>query len=185
MRRPGPIAIALAALALALAPLACGGDDSQSKVVVHKTVTESASSTTDTTATGSDATTTVPPPARSAPPRHLASFQLPSHNIGCYMSTQFHGNVRCDIRERSWKPPPKPARCDLDWGQGLAVSGAGKPQIVCAGDTTLDPSSPVLAYGQRNKTGPVQCESSQAGITCANSQTGHGFFLSRQTYRVF
>ncbi len=143
-------------------------------MVVNKTVTETA--TTGPTGT---------PPAPKGPVQHLTSFQLPSHNIGCYMSTQFRGNVRCDIRDHTWSPPPKPADCDLDWGGGVGLHGSGKAGIVCAGDTVLDKTSPVLGYGGTSKAGPVQCHSSQAGVTCANASDGHGFFLSRETYRVF
>src|SRR6478672_1709483 len=48
-------------------------------------------------------------------------FQSPSGNIGCYIAKS---GVRCDIRERSWKPPPKPGYCELDRGQG-AEPGPG------------------------------------------------------------
>jgi Family of unknown function (DUF6636) len=174
-RRLYPAILALAALALA----ACGGDAGDKTVVVHKTVTDKAPTQASTTA--ATPSTTVP----AAPPRHLRGFQSPSQNIGCYMSAQFGGNVRCDIRERSWTPPPKPANCELDWGQGVAFHGSGKAGVVCAGDTTLDKTAPVLAYGQTSQAGPVQCHSAEAGVTCANADSGHGFFLSRQSYRVF
>jgi hypothetical protein len=112
----------------------------------------------------------------------LTSFRAPSSNIGCEVDAN---NTRCDIRERSWAPPPKPAGCDLDWGQGIQISGADKPQFVCAGDTSLDPAASVLAYGQRTRQGSIVCESAPAGVTCTNEASGHGFFLSRDTYRIF
>jgi hypothetical protein len=188
MRGSLHFAAALAALAIvALTLVACGGDGGGKTVVVNKTVTETTGGPK--VAPGDDSTTTQPaattPPAPSGPAEHLTSFQLPSHNIGCYMSTQFGGNVRCDIRDRTWTPPPKPANCELDWGQGVAFHGNGKAGIVCAGDTTLDKTAPVLDYGSTSRSGPIQCHSSQAGVTCANSRDGHGFFLSRETYRVF
>jgi uncharacterized protein DUF6636 len=159
---------------LALVFTACGGGDDGGKTT--QKAPQSGGSTT---------VTTPPSPPPSRPARHLTSFQLPSHNIGCYMSTQFGGNVRCDIRDRSWKPPPKPANCELDWGQGVAFHGNGRAGVVCAGDTTLDKTAPVLSYGQTSQAGPVQCHSAAAGVTCANASSGHGFFLSRQSYRVF
>jgi hypothetical protein len=179
----GPLLCSAILAPLALSFVACGGDG-DGKNVVNKTVTETISGpdvVTETHSTTTQSTETSP----SAPARHLRGFQLPSHNIGCYMSSQFGGNVRCDIRERSWQPPPKPASCELDWGQGVAFHGNGKAGIVCAGDTTLDQTAPVLAYGQRSRAGPIQCSSAEGGVTCRNAGSGHGFFLSRQSYRAF
>ena len=50
----------------------------------------------------------------------LTSFSSPSGNIGCYIQPT---NVRCDIAERNWAPPPKPASCPemTGWGQGLVL----------------------------------------------------------------
>jgi len=63
----------------------------------------------------------------------FTGFQSPSGNIGCVIGRQ--GGVRCDIRNRDWRPPPKPASCMLDWGFGLTVGRRGRGQFVCAGDT--------------------------------------------------
>ncbi|MGZ8749063.1 MAG: hypothetical protein ACXWZ2_19220, partial [Mycobacterium sp.] len=38
----------------------------------------------------------------------LTSFNSPSGTIGCYIDPS---KVRCDIQERDWAPPPKPASC--------------------------------------------------------------------------
>ena len=89
----------------------------------------------------SEATTTT-----RGPDLTLTSFRSPSSNIGCEMAADL---ARCDIKERAWAPPPKPAGCDLDWGQGIQVSGSDKAQFVCAGDTALDPAATVLGYAQR------------------------------------
>ena len=55
--------------------------------------------------------------------------------------------VRCDIAERDWEPPPAPAYCELDYGQGIALSAGGDPEFVCAGDTALGADAP-LPYGE-------------------------------------
>lgn len=108
-------------------------------------------------------------------------FQSPSGNIGCYIAKS---GVRCDIDKRSWKPPPKPAYCDVDWGQGVAVDKHGKAGIVCAGDTTLH-QGPVLPYGRSVSKGRFRCVSKSSGMRCVNRHNGHGFFLSRESYRLF
>src|SRR6478609_1456542 len=35
-------------------------------------------------------------------------FTSPGRNIGCFMDPW---TVRCDIRDRNWSPPPRPANC--------------------------------------------------------------------------
>jgi hypothetical protein len=108
-------------------------------------------------------------------------FQSPSGNIGCYIAKW---GVRCDIRHRSWTPPPKPGNCELDWGQGTAVEKHGRAGIVCAGDTTLD-QGPVLLYGHAISKGRFRCVSRSSGMRCVNRRNGHGFVLSRESYRLF
>jgi hypothetical protein len=114
---------------------------------------------------------------------HLQSFRSPSGNIGCVM---FEGGARCDIRKREWSPPSRPANCpeQVDFGQGLSVEHTGEASVVCAGDTALDPSATELAYGEASELGGSQCISRSEGITCAN-HSGHGFFISTQSYNLF
>jgi hypothetical protein len=114
---------------------------------------------------------------------HLQSFRSPSGNIGCIM---FEGGARCDIRKREWSPPSRPASCpeQVDFGQGLSVDHTGEASFVCAGDTALDPSATPLEYGEASEMGGTQCISRSEGITCAN-HSGHGFFVSIQSYKLF
>jgi hypothetical protein len=127
--------------------------------------------------TGGPTTSTTRPPDLT-----LTSFKAPSSNIGCEVLPDV---TRCDIREHAWAVPPKPADCELDWGQGIEISGFEKPSFVCAGDTALDPAAAVLPYGRRTRQGSIVCESAQAGVTCTNEASGHGFSLSRDNYRIF
>jgi hypothetical protein len=108
-------------------------------------------------------------------------FQSPTGNIGCYIDTGF---VRCDIALHDWATPKRPKSCELDYGQGLAVDKSGRAGFVCAGDTTLH-QGPVLGYGHSRSAGRFTCVSKAAGMTCRNRNNGHGFFLSRQSYRRF
>jgi hypothetical protein len=115
--------------------------------------------------------------------RH-ASFQTPTHNIGCQL---LGGVARCDIRHRTYTLPPRPRSCShiVAFGQGVLVGKSGKARIVCAGDTVLNPDLPVLAYGSSDTFGRFTCKSASVGLTCTNQITGHGFFLSIQSYRLF
>jgi hypothetical protein len=114
---------------------------------------------------------------------HLQSFRSPSGNIGCIM---FEGGARCDIRKREWAPPARPSSCSeqVDFGQGLAVGHDGAASFVCAGDTALDPAATALGYGEASEMGGTVCISRTEGITCAN-HSGHGFFISIQSYKLF
>ena len=112
----------------------------------------------------------------------LAGFRSPSGNIGCYVSGQ---GARCDIRNKDWQAPPKPASCELDWGFGLAVDRHGRADYVCAGDTAIDPSNPVLRYGDRITRGRFRCKSKQSGMRCVNRRNGHGFKISKQRAQLF
>jgi hypothetical protein len=92
--------------------------------------------------------------------------------------------VRCDIRERNYAPPQKPAGCDLEWGDAIEMSDRGPAHFLCHGDTAFDPGAPVLAYGQQTQEGPIVCRSEFAGMTCERAGPT-GFFLSRESYRIF
>ena len=109
-------------------------------------------------------------------------FKTPSGNIGCVMGG---GAVRCDIKQKSWEAPPKPAWCDVDWGFGVAVGRKHKANYVCAGDTVFDPGEPTLGYGERQVKNRFRCTSKQKGIRCVNTKNKHGFFMSREQVRLF
>ncbi|MCW2517208.1 MAG: hypothetical protein JWR11_6250 [Mycobacterium sp.] len=51
----------------------------------------------------------------------LVGFTSPSGNVGCYIDPTA---ARCDISDRDWTPPPRPADCEFDYGQGINLSAA-------------------------------------------------------------
>lgn len=138
-----------------------------------------------------------------------AAFATPSGNITC-SSGRGDGPqafVRCDVQTMSWPPPRKPADCDNDWG--IAVTLEVRAAFACVGDTVgglanlgepgatswfhpgvdpvattvLDPSAG-LGYGSTMISGRLRCTSERQGLTCRNTRTGAGFFLSRERYRL-
>lgn len=164
MRRTTALLVITAAIAVA----SCGDDDGKTTTIVP-----TATAQTTPSATGGSTST--------AAPESFAAFQSPSKNIGCVATD---GYARCDIRDRQWQPPAKPAGCEVDYGQGLLISAGEPAGFVCAGDTALDSDAPVLAYGAATKRGLVRCESAQAGITCRDEESGRGFFISRESYKL-
>jgi hypothetical protein len=108
-------------------------------------------------------------------------FTTPSKNIGCFVASD---GARCDIAKKSWKPPAKPADCDLAWGNGVAVDAEQGATVVCAGDTVLGEGE-ILPYGEAVRVGKFVCESQNTGVRCKNDDGGHGFTLSRDQYTLF
>jgi hypothetical protein len=167
---------------IALLLIGCGGG---TKTVTRtETQAQTQATVTATTPTQTTVTTTEPVPQPSPSGNHGPHyFETPSHNIGCFIDRH---SARCDIRERTWNPPPEPKSCikfGVDYGQGIGF-GDGRADFVCAGDTTLGGPG-LLGYGHTAQRGTTVCLSRTVGITCRNTSTGHGFFLSRTTYRLF
>jgi hypothetical protein len=184
--------LALVCLLVAVGLTACGSSATKTVTVTTAKVATSATNTAaTTTASVTPTTATVLTPTTSStttgavtPVVHHSAFRSPSGNIGCVI---IDGIARCDVRHRSWSPPRRPANCpsEVDFGQGLEVSGSRPGAIVCAGDTTLDPTAPAVAFGSDDVVGGFRCASSTSGMICTKIRTGHGFFVSNQSYRTF
>ncbi len=113
----------------------------------------------------------------------LVGFQSEDHKVGCYLSGKY---ARCDVKGPKWQAPPRPASCELDWGEGVVVDRHGAAGYVCAGDTTLDPNHEELAAGDKAKRGRFKCRAKDAAtIRCVNTRNKHGFVVSRDAVDVF
>ena len=109
-------------------------------------------------------------------------FRSPSGNIGCEINGE---GAYCDILAKDWKPTPKPASCEWDWGLGTHVTTSGKGSFNCASDTVLNASADPLAFGHVLRIGVMYCGSRRDGMLCVNTRTGHGFRLGRASYELF
>ncbi|AWM03504.1 DUF6636 domain-containing protein [Bradyrhizobium amphicarpaeae] len=111
-------------------------------------------------------------------------FQTPSKNIACQVFTDNSEAVlRCDIMNIDTRPR-RPADCELEWGNAFEMSVKGAAGRICAGDTIMDPSLPVLAYGEVWQRAGFTCRSEQTGLTCFNAMQ-RGFSLARTKQEVF
>jgi hypothetical protein len=117
----------------------------------------------------------------SLPPLSYTHFDAAGGNIGCLLGGD---SVRCDIGSRVWRAPAKPRDCSVAWGQGLEVAASGPAHFVCAADSTLDPTGPVVPAGRDDRVGSVTCQVRGFGVTCFDT-AGHGFFISRTGYDTF
>jgi hypothetical protein len=113
-------------------------------------------------------------------------FRSPSGNIHCqFFADEGDAAVRCDLRQMTNRPPPRPRDCDLEWGQAFEISvRAVRGVRLCHGDTVEDDRLPVLPYGRSYERGGLVCTSERTGVTCRNAR-GHGFTLSRAAQFVF
>ncbi len=185
MRASRPILLALlCALALGGILAGCGGDSETVTVVATAPAETAPDETTPNNDDPEDADETGLDPEVEADPQLFDAFQTPSGNIACILSDE---GARCDIAKRDWNAP-RPAGCpgQMDYGQGLTVEdGDGPGTVVCAGDTTLDPSAPVLDYGESTSVGDFTCTSEEDGVTCRDDGDNRGFFISKQAYELF
>ena len=115
-------------------------------------------------------------------------FLTPSKNIACQFFTDNgqandKGLLRCDIMSMEARPR-RPADCELDYGHAFEMSAKGTAGRICAGDTVMDASLPVLAYGEVWQRGGFTCRSEQTGLTCFNAMQ-RGFSLARGKQEVF
>lgn len=112
----------------------------------------------------------------------IVGFTSPSGNIGCMIDSS---SVRCDIRDRTWSPPPRPSDCDHNtgYGQGIVLDVGHSARFVCAGDTALA-GGPPLAYGNKITKGSLECESTMSGVSCRDTAHGGSFEISRDSYQA-
>ena len=168
----------LAGIGVVLALGACGGGGS----TTPQSASPPAAADQATTSTSAKASDKVVGPAPSDREVHeLTGFVSPTGNVSCMIDAD---SARCDIIDRDWAPPPRPADCEFDYGHGISLAPGQQAQFVCAGDTAFGPDE-VLPYGDSITAGALRCESAQSWITCRDVRSGHGFSISREAYRLF
>jgi hypothetical protein len=116
----------------------------------------------------------------------LISFRTPSKNIYCLYNSADSTSpayLRCDIRSHL-HPAPAARKCvEGVYGESVGMTKTGPARVLCISDTTYNPGARVLAYGTTWSRDGFRCASRSTGLTCTNSR-GHGFFLSRESWRV-
>jgi hypothetical protein len=126
-------------------------------------------------------------PAAAGTDFTIVSFRTPSANIYCAYNSVDPPSpafLRCDIRS-NLKPAPRPHSCvEGVYGESVGMTKTGAAHVLCISDTTYNPKARVLAYGTSWARDGFRCTSRAVGLTCTN-QRGHGFFLSRESWRVY
>lgn len=170
-------------LALALAACSGGAERPAAPATVAPSTSAPATATPTTAASATTAApgaTTWPPPSiRVTTEREYVAFRTPTGNIACEIGNE---GASCEMRDYTWRLPPKPRECEFDWIGGAATSVGHAFQLgLCRSDTVMGVER-VLAYGTGVRFGRFTCVSERAGVTCA-SETGRGFFISRGAVR--
>ena len=120
----------------------------------------------------------------------LPGFHSPTGNIRCYYnphgltSRGFTPVVRCGLDHADYSTQLQ-RRCSAgDW-HGFTLTPSGRPLLYCPGGASGDRVAYTdLVYGTSWQRGPFTCTSRTTGVTCRN-RTGHGLFVSRQTYSTW
>jgi hypothetical protein len=121
-------------------------------------------------------------------------FVAPSGNINCSMSLQsdFVNNgikqtgsniVQCELGDYTWRLlqgcPSKVV------GVAFRSDDTAPPVAGCEKYPNQLPLPwPTLNYGQTRTVGAITCDSEPSGVTCTNSNTGHFFRVSRESYQL-
>jgi hypothetical protein len=118
----------------------------------------------------------------------VIKFRSPSKNIYCIgvNSESEGGSVDCEIitRTNAKDLRPRPADCDLEWGNRFAVYSDGKAAMICAGDTLRESGAFTLGYGEGIDRFGIHCTSTEQGIECINDDQ-HGFKISKGKQKIY
>jgi hypothetical protein len=125
-----------------------------------------------------------------------ANFLSPSGNINCAImllppfavnGVDYSGNndVQCELVDHTWQAPQGCATASEVVGVGMRADATAPPVVDCEKYPNQLPLPwPKLDYGQTRTLGVITCDSEPSGITCTNSNTGHFFRLSSESYDV-
>ena len=113
------------------------------------------------------------------------AFKTPDGNIICTLvggtvNGATLGAARCGIRKANWS---QPKACPAGWDFVFLTTTLGVKGSPSCVDNTIAPKA-VLAIGKKTSLASITCSSATKGVTCIKAN-GHGFFISRASYKLF
>jgi hypothetical protein len=121
--------------------------------------------------------------------QRVPGFRTPTGNIKCLYVTP-PGMMLCTVDRAAYAKTLQdrcmaPGGAGLDW-HGFTLTATRKATISCSGGILYNgrPSYVTLRYGNTFRRGAFACTSRASGVTC-RSRSGHGLFLSRQSWRAW
>ena len=129
------------------------------------------------------------PTTASAARTPLPGVVTPSGNIRCFYVPAKPAHLLCDVHRAAYSTRAQAecmARAGLDW-HGWELSARRAGATVCSGGILYNSNRNVpayrrLAYGRSWRFAAFTCTSRLTGLTCT-TPTGHGLFLSRESWR--
>lgn len=122
-------------------------------------------------------------PVTSVNPSGIAVIKTPSNNIGCDLSASYAG---CGVLNYQQSKPYGSDEGGAKWWVPLDGSFS---QVHSKGDAPYflgtDPAPQVLPYGTVVYHENYVCASEQNGLTCWDTNTGHGAFMNRDGTSMF
>ena len=121
----------------------------------------------------------------------IPGIRTPSGNIACLAVPGPPSALHCTIAVSSFGTQLQ-ERClrlaTVDW-HGFELARSTRGRVTCSGGILYSPGTqrPVyrlLAYGATWRRSGFACASARAGLTCRNG-SGHGLFLSRESWRAW
>jgi hypothetical protein len=122
----------------------------------------------------------------------LPALKTPSGNIRCFVTPAPNATLHCSLKQADYAGYLQKVRCGpplgLDWA-GFALPARSKATPTCSGGILYSPETQrpryvTVPYGHTWHAGPFDCRSTLEGLGCS-THTGHGLFVSRQTYRLW
>jgi hypothetical protein len=127
-------------------------------------------------------------------PTQYENFLSPSGNINCSIMLEapfdangvhYTGNntVQCELSDYTWQLPQACPSGVV--GAAFSFDDTAPPVAGCwKYPNQLPLPWPTLTYGQTRSLGVISCDSEPSGIKCTNTNTGHFFRVSRDSYDV-
>jgi hypothetical protein len=122
----------------------------------------------------------------------LPGMRTPTGNISCFVTPAPHATLHCSLKQANYALRLQTVNCgppiSVDWA-GFELPAGTKGRVACSGGVLYDPSTQkphyvTVPYGHTWHAGPFDCHSQFDGLNCS-SHNGHGFFISRQTWRTW
>jgi hypothetical protein len=122
----------------------------------------------------------------------LPAMKTPTGNISCFVTPAPYATLHCSLKQADYAHYMQTVKCGppigLDWA-GFGLGAFRKARVECSGGILYNPSTQkphyvIVPYGHTWRAGPFGCHSQFDGLNCS-SHTGHGFFISRQTWRTW
>lgn len=189
--------------ALAVVLVGCSSESGANETPAPATAsstTSAAPTTTDVPAPLPVTTTEapLPPPSETAPVPAPQTTYAPLD--GAFYFSSPDGQFQCGIVTLSSRTeagcqgvtspvPPRPDSCMISWGNGIRVTNEGAAEFMCSGGAVYtsggEQIDPPLAVGQNVVADGYTCTSAVDGISCTNTDTGHGFRIAPDSNETF